>query len=116
MSLLSYQSLVSHTCKHTICQHFPRYCEARSNALLNHVNEGYDKDWWLDCDSSGRSSNTVDTNSSDEWPALAMSRVAGDWIIYNPFTIVIHDLRVELTRFVIVNLRNFVRIFRGGGR
>ena len=75
---------------------------------------------------------TVNSNSSEDRTlriALAMSREAGiknfanvfpdtskhDWMAYNPFTIEIRNLIVELTRFFIFILRNLIRIFSGGG-
>ena len=75
---------------------------------------------------------TVNSNSSEDGTlriALAMSRDAGiensatifpdtskhDWVAYNPFTIEIRNLMVELTRFFLFILRNLIRIFSGGG-
>ena len=36
------------------CPSFFRYCESRKNVLLDHVHEGYDKDWWLYTESDAK--------------------------------------------------------------
>ena len=36
------------------CPSFFRYVESRKNVLLDHVHEGYDKDWWLYTESDAK--------------------------------------------------------------
>ena len=51
---------------------FFSYCKARKNALLTHVQEGYEKEWWV---TPTQSSSNKTRNSNRKYGA-------GDWILF----------------------------------
>ena len=51
-----------------------RYCENRRKVLLDHVHEGYEKDWWLYTDPDCSSEKSSDKSGpSDFFPNLPSS-------------------------------------------
>ena len=58
------------------------YCQGRRNALLDHINEGYEKDWWADSEGPGsKRSKKQDDHDGAFQLALSMSRESGMMVI-----------------------------------